>query len=112
MGIIPLKGRTLEVLSKDEVQQVHQAVLDLLENPGVKLEHDEALDLFQKAGADVDHENKMVHIPPSLVETALNHAPRFMTVCGKTPEHDLKSYKGVDYSSGHGATQVIDFETG
>jgi len=112
MGIIPLKGRTIEVLSKDEVQQVHQAVLDLLENPGVKLEHDEALDLFQKAGADVDHENKMVHIPPTLVETALNHAPRFMTVCGRTPGHDLESYKGVHYSSGHGATQVIDFETG
>ena len=112
MGIIPLKGRTIEVLSKEEVQQVHQAVLELLVDPGVKLEHDEALDLFLKAGADVDHEKKMVHIPQVLVESALNHAPRFMTVCGKTPAYDLKSYKGVHYSNGHGATQVIDFETG
>jgi trimethylamine--corrinoid protein Co-methyltransferase len=112
MGIMPLKGRTIEVLSKDEVQQVHQAVLGLLEDPGVKLEHEEALDIFRTAGADVDMKKQVVHIPSSLVEVALNHAPRFMTICGRISEHDLKSYKGVHYSSGHGATQVIDFDTG
>ena len=112
MGVLPLKGRTIEVLSKDEVLQMHKAVLDLLVDPGVKLGHDEALDIFRKAGAEVDLKKQVVHIPPALVEFALNHAPRFMSVCGRIPEHDLKSYKGVHYSNGHGATQMIDFDTG
>jgi len=112
MGIMPLKGRTIEVLSKEDIRQVHKAVLDVLKDPGVKVEHQEALDIYKGGGADVDLEKQIVRIPPSLLEYALNHAPRFMTVCGKDPKYDLNSATGVHYSSGHGATFVIDFNTG
>jgi trimethylamine:corrinoid methyltransferase-like protein len=54
MGIIPLRGRTIEVLSKEEIQAVHQTVLELLKDPGVKIQHEEALDIFKRGGADVD----------------------------------------------------------
>jgi len=112
MGIIPLKGRTIEVLSQEEIQQVHQAVLELLKDPGVRIRHEEALDIFKRGGADVDLEKQIAYIPPALVEYALNHAPRFMTVCGRDPKYDLKSANGIHYSSGHGATMIIDFDTG
>jgi trimethylamine--corrinoid protein Co-methyltransferase len=112
MGIQPLGGRTIEVLSKGEIGKVHQAVLEILKDPGVKVEHDEALDIFKRGGADVDLGKKIAHIPASLVEYALNHAPRFMTVCGRDPKFDLKSNNGIHYSNGHGATMVIDFDTG
>ena len=61
MGIIPLKGRTIEVLSPEEIQQVHQAVLELLRDPGVLIRHEEALDIFQRGGADVDKEKQTAH---------------------------------------------------
>jgi len=112
MGIRPLGGRTVKVLSREEIRKVHQAVLEVLKDPGVRIEHDEALDLFKRGGADVDSEKKIAHIPVSLVEYALNHAPRFITVCGRDPQYDLKSYNGIHYSNGHGATLVIDFDTG
>ena len=112
MGIIPLRGRTIEVLSKEEIQAVHQTVLELMKDPGVKIEHEEALDIFKRGGADVDPEKHVAHIPPSLVEYTLNHAPRFMKVCGRDPKYDLKSNNGVHYSGGHGATMVFDFDTG
>ena len=112
MGIIPLRGRTVEVLSRDEIQEVHQAVLAILKDPGISIKHEEALDIFKRGGADVDLKKQAVHIPPSLVEYALNHAPRFMTVCGRDPKYDLKSYNGIHYSSGHGATFIIDIDTG
>jgi trimethylamine--corrinoid protein Co-methyltransferase len=112
MGIIPLQGRTIEVLSKEEIQAVHQTVLELMKDPGIKIEHEEALDIFKRGGADVDLEKHVVHIAPSLVEYALNHAPRFMKVCGRDPKYDLKSNNGVHYSGGHGATMVFDFDTG
>ncbi len=109
---MPLKGRTIEVLSKEEIQQVHQAVLELLRDAGVRIRHGEAFDMFKRGGADVDLEKQVAHIPPSLVEYALNHAPRYMTVCGRDPKYDLKSASGIHYSGGHGATFIIDFETG
>ena len=112
MGITPLKGRTLRVLSREEIRKVHQSVLKILKDPGVKVEHEEALRIFQKGGADVDFEKQIVHIPSSLLETALNHAPRFMKVCGRDPIHDLKSANGVHFSSGHGATLIFDLDTG
>ncbi|MBW1999370.1 MAG: trimethylamine methyltransferase family protein [Deltaproteobacteria bacterium] len=112
MGFIPLQGRTVEVLSREEIQVVHQAVLELLKDPGVQIKHEEALDIFKRSGADVDLEKQVVHIHPDLLEYALNHAPRFMKVCGRNPKYDLKSNCGVHYSSGHGATMIIDFETG
>jgi len=112
MGIIPLRGRTIEVLSQEEIQEVHQAVLEILKDPGLKVRHEEALGIFKRGGADVDWKNQMVHIYPAQVEFALNHAPRFMKVCGRDPKHDIKSNNGIHYSSGHGATMIIDFETG
>ncbi len=112
MGIMPLKGRTIEVLSKQDIQDVHKAVLDVLKDPGVQINHEEGLDIFNQGGADVDLNKQVVSIPTSLVEYALNHAPRFMTVCGREPQYDLKSASGVHFSSGHGATFVVDFDTG
>ncbi len=113
MGIVPLKGRTVEVLSREEMLQVHQAVLDILKEPGVRIEHEEALDIMKRAGAEIDQAKQVAHISQSLVEYALNHAPRFMTLCGRDPKYDLKSGTGeVHFASGHGATFVIDFNTG
>ncbi len=112
MGIIPLGGRTVEVLGRDEIREVHRAVLALLKDPGVSIKHEEALDIFKRGGAEVDLEKQVVSIPPALLEYSLNHAPRFMTVCGRDPKYDLKSYNGIHYSSGHGATFIIDIDTG
>ncbi len=112
-GTVPLKGRTVEVLSREEILQIHQAALEVLKDPGVKIEHEEALDILSRAGAEIDQAKQIAHIPLHLVEYALNHAPRFVTVCGRDPKYDLKSGVGeVHFASGHGATFVVDFDTG
>jgi len=112
MGIKPLGGRTLKVLSKKDIQMVDETAMEILKDPGLKVQHEEALNIFQQAGADVDFKKQMVQIPRFLVEKALNSAPRFMTVCGREPKYDLKSYNGVHFSGGHGATFIMDIETG
>ena len=112
-GVVPLKGRVIEVLSKDEILQIHKSALEILMDPGIKIQHEEALDIFKQAGAEIEQTKQIAHIPAHLVEFALNHAPRFITICGKNPKYDLKSGTGaVHFSSGHGATFVIDFDTG
>ena len=112
MGIKPLGGRTLKVLSSQDIQMVHTTAIEILKDPGLKVQHEEALDMFKQAGADVDLKKQIVRIPQFLVEKALNSAPSFMTVCGREPKYDLKSYNGVHYTSGHGATFIMDIETG
>jgi len=112
MGIKPLGGRTLKVLSKKDIQMVNETAMEILKDPGLKIQHDEALNIFKQAGADVDFEKQMVQIPPFLVEKSLNSAPRFLTVCGREPKYDFKSYNGVHFSGGHGATFIRDIETG
>ena len=112
-GVVPLKGRTVEVLSREEVLQIHEAALEVLKDPGIKVEHEEALDILNRAGAEIDQAKQIAHIPLHLVEYALNQAPRFMTLCGRDPKYDLKSGVGkVHFASGHGATFVSDFDTG
>ena len=112
MGIKPLGGRTLKVLSKKDIQMVDETAMEILKDPGLKVQHDEALNIFKQAGADVDFKKQMVQIPPFLVEKSLNSAPRFLTVCGREPKYDFKSYNGVHFSGGHGATFIRDIETG
>ncbi len=112
-GVVPLKGRVIEVLSRDEVLQINQAALEVLKDPGVKIEHEEALDIFRGAGAEIEQAKQIAHIPSQLVESAINQAPRSITIFGRNPKYDLKSGTGaVHFSSGHGATFVIDFDTG
>lgn len=112
-GIVPLKGRTVEVLSKEEILQIHQAVLEVLKDPGVKIEHEEALEILGRAGAEIDQAKQIAHIPSVLVERALAQAPRSLTICGRDPKYDLKSGTGeVHFTNGHGATFVLDFDTG
>ncbi|NIS69417.1 MAG: hypothetical protein GTO12_10845 [Proteobacteria bacterium] len=112
-GIVPLKGRVIEVLSRDEVAQIHQTALEVLKDPGVKIEHEEALDIFRGAGAEIEQAKQIAHIPSQLIEPAINQAPPSITLFGRNPKYDLKSGTGaVHFSSGHGATFVIDFDTG
>jgi trimethylamine--corrinoid protein Co-methyltransferase len=112
MGIQPLGGRTLKVLSEKDIQMVTETSIEILKDPGFEIQHEEALNLFHQAGAEVDFNKQMVHIPEFLVEKALNSAPRSITVCGREPVHDLKSNNGVHFSGGHGATFIRDIETG
>lgn len=112
-GAVPLKGRVIEVLGKDEILKIHHAALEVLKETGVKVQHDEGLDILKQAGADIDQKKEIASIPSQMVEFALNHAPRFMTISGRNPKYDVKSNTGaVHFTGGHGATFVTDFETG
>jgi len=112
-GIVPLKGRTVEVLSKEEILQIHQAVLEVLKDPGVKIEHEEALEILGRAGAEIDQAKQIAHIPSFLVERALAQAPHLVTLYGRDSRYDIKIGSGeVHFGNGHGASWVVDFDTG
>jgi trimethylamine---corrinoid protein Co-methyltransferase len=87
---IQLKGGlSLNVLTDDEVKQIHRASLELLDHTGVFVEDEKALDCFEAGGARVLRKSKMVHIPPALVEEAIDSAPSKVVLAGRDPKHDL-----------------------
>ena len=58
-------GLSLNILTEDELEEIHLATLELLEDTGVVMECDEALDRFEDAGARVGREAKTVRIDAS-----------------------------------------------
>jgi trimethylamine--corrinoid protein Co-methyltransferase len=61
------------VLDDDQIEQVHQATLEVLERTGVQMTHPKAVELLHGAGARVDGDR--VHIPAWMVEDAIRTAP-------------------------------------
>jgi trimethylamine--corrinoid protein Co-methyltransferase len=67
---------SLNNLTDDELNDIHQATIEVLEKTGLFIETDEALQVFDGAGAEVDRQKKIVKIPAQLVEDAIESAGR------------------------------------
>ena len=63
----------LDVLSKDQIYQIHMATIEVLERTGVKIIHPKALEILHGAGAKVDGDR--VRIPAWMVDDALRKVP-------------------------------------
>jgi trimethylamine--corrinoid protein Co-methyltransferase len=61
------------MLSREDCLQIHQSSCHILKNTGIKVHSDAGLDLLRQAGAVVA--DKLVKIPPSLIEHALATVP-------------------------------------
>ena len=79
----------LELLSQDDVRQIHEATLDVIENVGVKFHSQNALDILEANGATVDRETTVAKIPAAVVERAMSTAPHEYTLGARNPEYDL-----------------------
>ena len=58
---------------KEELDQIHEATLDVLKNVGVNFHEEEALQIFREHGARVS--GNTVFIEADMLETALSTAP-------------------------------------
>jgi trimethylamine--corrinoid protein Co-methyltransferase len=79
----------LELLSPDDVKQIHEATLDVIENVGVKFHSHKALDILEANGATVDRESTVAKIPAAVVEQAMSTVPHEFTLGARNPEYDL-----------------------
>ena len=80
---------SLNILTEDELNEIHLGTLELLETTGVYVEDETALDRFENGGARVDRDSRIVKIPPYLVEEAIRSAPAKVILAGRDPKHDL-----------------------
>ena len=103
------KGLYFNSLTDAELNDIHQATLEVLEKTGLFIETDEALEIFDGAGAEIDAKNKIVKIPPRLVEDAIESAPSRILLAGRDPQHDKELGTGrVYFTNFSEGIEVVD----
>ena len=95
---MPRKGilvnKPYERLTKEQVELIHQASMQILTDPGLISFNRGAVDIFHGHGAAVksitgDHQSWQVKIPEQLVVTALDTAPETVKLGARNPDNTL-----------------------
>jgi len=81
--------KPLEIVTESQLEQVHQATLDVLMQTGVSILHERALQLMKDNDCLVDFDSQRVRIPPHVVEECLRRSPSSFRVKARDPKHDL-----------------------
>ncbi|HIP97080.1 MAG TPA: hypothetical protein EYH32_07695, partial [Anaerolineae bacterium] len=106
-------GPQLQVLSDEQIYDIHQAALEILWHTGVLVKAPTARELLRQAGAIVDDETMLCHIPGYVVEEALRRAPSSFTVYARNSENDVHvSTKALHYEPMIGRLNCYDYQTG
>jgi len=106
-------GFSLNVFTDDELEDIHLATLEVLQKTGVFVGDDEAMDVYEGAGAVVDRNNRVVKIPPLVVEDAIQSVPSKFIACGRTPKNDVVLERNrVTFTNFGEGIKIIDPYTG
>jgi len=101
---------SLDFLSSEDIQAIHDASLRILSEIGVKLTHIEAQELLQSAGAKVESER--VRIPPETVEIALANSPKSVVLRGRNGKTQVLGDGNLHWHNLGGARDIYDPTTG
>ncbi len=77
------------VLTRHDVERIHEHSLDLLERVGIDYKTPQALEILEKLGCRVDYDRTWASLPRELVEWALQQAPRVVRLCARDPARDV-----------------------
>jgi len=98
-----------EVLSKHEIERIHQASLAILERIGVLVPHEDMLGRFADKGARVDWPEKRVRIPADLVISLVEKAGKEFTIYGRDLDKKASFGQGKrNYNSIGGEASWVD----
>ncbi|MCP4329189.1 MAG: trimethylamine methyltransferase family protein [Alphaproteobacteria bacterium] len=81
----------LEVLSREQVELIHDRALAILEELGLEVLSEEALPIFRDAGCDLSPADAgtMVRFSRGLVEDLIGRAPAQIALHARNPERDI-----------------------
>jgi len=88
-GTSTLKGWGMNTLTKDDLEQIHAATLDVLQSTGIYVDHDEALSILEKGGCWVNKKTKVVRFPRHLVNEAMVQCPSHILLAGRDSKEDF-----------------------
>jgi len=77
----------MQVLSAEQLEQVHDTSMRVLEEIGIEFMDDRALDLLAEAGAEVDKQSGLVRFDRDLVLELVAKAPSEVRLTPRNPDH-------------------------
>ncbi|KXB05743.1 hypothetical protein AKJ49_00205 [candidate division MSBL1 archaeon SCGC-AAA382A03] len=99
---------SLKLLSKEDIEQIHQATIEVLEETGVRIHYDKALNIIENNGGIIDKDSKIAKFPEHVIDEFLK----------KTPKHGERNHynrsgekcegKKVSYSTFDQGTRITD----
>ncbi len=108
---IPVRCRR-EVLTKEGVQKIRYAALEILEVTGMAIRSEKGRKLLRDAGCAVDEKSAVVKFPPNLVEEMARKNDRAVVFYGRTRKHDARlDFEHVHVCSDGNGTEAMDFES-
>jgi trimethylamine--corrinoid protein Co-methyltransferase len=100
----------LSVLSKDDLESIHQATLRILSEVGIVLSLPAGRDILAGAGCSINTDR--VFFPPDLVENALAECPSQVTVRGRGGQGITLGDGSLHWHNLGGARDVINADGG
>jgi trimethylamine--corrinoid protein Co-methyltransferase len=101
------------VLSREDLEKIHKATIDVLEAAGLKITSQKCLKILEEKGCKVDYKRQVALFPSYLVEEALKKTGKNITLCARNPKYDVILDGNHVYITTDGnGTQTFDLETG
>jgi len=106
-----MKQNLISVLSKEEIELIHNNTLELLEIIGIRVESNEARELLEKNGAILDEKTDYVKFPESIVKEQLAKVPNSFTLWGSDGSYKFEvNTKSVNYATVGTPVKIYDPE--
>lgn len=100
-----------EILTKNQVEKIHETSLRILEEIGLDFCYPSALEVFKKGAVKVD--GQRVFFPSRLVEAQIKKAPSRFTLHARNPKNNVViGGSNTVFAPGYGAAFVTDLENG
>ncbi len=80
----------ISILSRNEIELIHQKTLEILDSTGVSVLSEGALDVLESGGAKVNKKSKRALIPESLVKETVRKSPKSIRLCARNPRQDMQ----------------------
>lgn len=101
-----------QILTEDQIKELHRATLELLDTTGVQVQNDEGVQLLRDAGCKVKKEN-IVQIPEWLVEECIQSTPSQFTMYNRKGEEAMRlGGNNVYFGLGTDLPKTLDLKTG
>lgn len=106
-------GWGLKTFTRDALDKIHAATLDVLQSTGVRVDSQEALKILAREGCWVNQKTGVVKFPEHIVKQALDTCPTQILLAGRGPDKDfMMGGREVGFTTFGTGVQVEDLETG
>ncbi|HIJ16834.1 MAG TPA: hypothetical protein HA364_03530, partial [Thermoplasmata archaeon] len=104
----------ISILTKEEIELVHENTLTILSKPGIKVGSEKALRLLEDGGARVDTKSMRASIPEELVRETIRKMPKELILGARDPKRSMRAPRqGPPFMATNGtAIYMTDLETG